>query len=92
MGDSPRNCRAPASVTKGNPDQLGAFRYKGRTIDAHVKRTKSRSHKGLSERTPGVWTIRIGKDRFAAFLASTDDTEHEIRERVKQWIDEHFPG
>jgi hypothetical protein len=79
-------------VTKGSKDQLGAFRYKGHTIDAHVVRTKSGSPKGLGERTSGVWTIRIGKDRFAAFGASPDDTEHEIRERVKQWIDEHFPG
>ena len=79
-------------MTKGHTDKLGAFRYKGHTIDAHVVRTKSVSHKGPGERTSGVWTIRIGKDRFAAFRASPDDTEHEIRERLKQWIDEHFPG
>jgi hypothetical protein len=79
-------------VTKGYTDQLGAFRYKGHTIDAHVVRPKSAGRKGLSERTSGVWSIRIGTDQFAAFRASPDDTEHEVRERVKQWIDEHFPG
>ena len=78
-------------MTKGYTDQLGAFRYKAHTIDAHVVSTKAGSHKGSGE-SPGVWTIRIGKDRFSAFLASPYDTEDEIRERVKQWIDEHFPG
>jgi hypothetical protein len=79
-------------VTKGYTDRLGAFRYKGHTIEAHVVRTKSGMLKGPNERTSGVWNIRIGKDQFAAFRASPDDTEEQVRERVKLWIDEHIPG
>jgi hypothetical protein len=79
-------------VTKGYTHQLGAFRYKGHTIEAHVVRTKSGSLKGLNKFTSGVWSIRIGKDQFAAFPASPDDTEDQVRDRVKLWIDEHFPG
>lgn len=76
-------------MTKGYVDQLGAFHYKGRTIEAHVVR----EGKGpRTERAPGIWNIRIGTDEFAVFRASPADTESEVRERIKQWLDEHLPG
>jgi hypothetical protein len=76
-------------VTKGYVDQLGAFRYKGHTIEAHV----ARQGKGpRTEGSPGIWTLRIGKEQFAVFPASSADTEREVRERIKQWLDEHLPG
>lgn len=83
------NSRPGEPVTKGYVDQLGAFRYKGRIVEAHVVR----EGKGpRTERTPGTWTLRIGKDEFAVFPASPADTEGEVRERIKQWLDEHLPG
>jgi hypothetical protein len=59
-------------MTRGYVDQLGAFRYKGQTVDAHVVR----EGKGpRTERSSGTWEIRIGKGQFAAFPASPSDTE-----------------
>jgi len=43
-------------MTRGYVDQLGTFRYKGYTVDAHVVR----EGKGpRTERTSGTWEIRI---------------------------------
>ena len=76
-------------MTRGYIDQLGAFRHKGHTVVARVVR----EGKGpRTERSSGTWEIRIGKDQFAAFPASPTDIEEDVRERVKQWLDEHLPG
>lgn len=76
-------------MMRGYVDQLGAFRYKGHTVDAHVVR----QGKGpRTERTSGTWNIRIGKDQMALFPASPNDTEADVRERIKRWLDRHLPG
>jgi hypothetical protein len=76
-------------VTRGYVDQLGTFRYKGRNIEAHVVRD---GRGPRTERAPGRWAIRIGSDEFTIFPASPADTESEVREKVKQWLDDHLPG
>jgi hypothetical protein len=75
-------------MARGYVDKLGAFRYKGHTIKAYV----IRRGKGRPEQSSDTWNIRIGRDQFALFEASPTDTEDEIRERVKRWLDEHLPG
>jgi hypothetical protein len=74
-------------MRKGYVAQIGAFQYKGKTVEAHVVKPRTRSS---DRRTPPIWTITVDGERFGgAFPASPDDTEEEIRERIKRWIDEH---
>ena len=74
----------------GYVDQIGAFQYKGHTIEAHV--AKPRTSGKPNRRTTPVWTVMVDGERFGAFPASPDDTEEEIRERIKRWVDEHRSG
>jgi hypothetical protein len=74
-------------MKKGYVDQIGTFQYKGCTIEAHVVKPRSSS---AERRTTPIWTITVNARRFGAFPASPDDTEDEVRERVKQWVDEHL--
>jgi hypothetical protein len=73
-------------MRKGYVDQIGAFQYKGNTVEAHVVKPRKRSS---DRRTSPIWTVTVNGERFGAFPASPDDTEEEIRERIKRWIDEH---
>jgi hypothetical protein len=73
-------------MTDGYVHQIGAFQYKGRMVEAHV--VKPKASKSADRRTTAVWTVSIDGERFGAFPASPDDTEEEIRERIKRWIDE----
>jgi hypothetical protein len=79
-------------VTNEYVDQIGTFQYKGRTIEAHVvKRGPTTTPGGgpAGRRTLPIWTVMVDEDRFRAFPASPNDTEDEVRERLKRWIDEH---
>jgi hypothetical protein len=79
-------------VKRGYTDQIEPFEYRGHTLEAQVTRQKPSAAGALPEPGTGIWCVRIGKDRFAAFPASLSDTEDEIRQRVKEWFDVHFPG
>jgi hypothetical protein len=74
-------------MRKGYVDQIGAFQYKGNTVEAHVVKPKTRAR--ADRRTTPIWTITVDGEPFGAFPASPDDTEEEVRERIKRWIDEH---
>ena len=79
-------------MTKGYVDQIGTFQYRGRTIEARVVKPVSAApgSKAAPRRTIPIWTVKVDDDRFDAFLASPGDTEEEVRERLKRWLDEHL--
>jgi hypothetical protein len=79
-------------VTKGYVDQIGTFQYKGHTIEARVMKPGPTAPGGgqASRRTTPIWTVTVDEDRFGAFPASPDDTEDEVRARLKRWLDEHL--
>jgi hypothetical protein len=79
-------------VSPGYVDQIRAFQYKGHTVEAHVTRPAFQPRaKGLERRAPPLWIVIVDGDRFGAFPTALDDTEEEVRERIKRWIDEHLP-
>jgi hypothetical protein len=80
-------------VPKGYIDQLGAFQYKGRTIEAHVVKpaTARKKNREGPRRSRAIWTVTVDSDQFGLFPASPDDTEEQVRERIKRWVDEHMP-
>ena len=73
----------------GYVDHIGAFQYRGRLIEAYVVRLQGGSKRG---KNVPIWTVTVDGERFGAFPASPDDLEEEIRERIKRWVDEHFPS
>jgi hypothetical protein len=80
-------------VAKESVDQLGAFEYKGRTIEARVVKpvtARKKSRQG-PRRSRAIWTVTVDKDQFGLFPASPDDSEDQVRERIKRWVDEHLP-
>ena len=71
-------------------DDLGVFSYKRTTISARifwdlVPEGESFSYQG----TWMIFTLKGGWSTYPAFRASPDDTEDEVRERVKHWLDQH---
>jgi hypothetical protein len=73
-------------------NQLGAFQYRGHTIEAHVARTPARQKKGSARQAgPGTWILQIEAIRYPAFPATPHDTADNVRERIKRWVDEHLP-
>jgi hypothetical protein len=84
--------KSEKSVSEPYVDQIGAFQYQGRTIEAHVVRPgrgESRSGELKGKKTGPVWEVMIDGERFGAFPASPDDTAESVRERIKRWVDEH---
>lgn len=80
-------------MSKGYINQLGAFQYKGRTIEAHVVKpvtARPKNRKG-PRRSRAIWTVTVDQDEFGLFPVSPDDTEEQVRERIKRWVDEHLP-
>jgi hypothetical protein len=71
----------------GYVDHIGAFQYKGRTVEAYVVRP---GPDRASEKAVPVWTVTVDGKRFGVFRASPNDTEEEVRERIKRWFDEHL--
>lgn len=74
-------------MTKSYVDQIGSFQYKGHTIEAHV--VKPMTPATADRRVTPIWTVTTDGEHFGAFPASPDDTEEEVRERLKRWLDEH---
>ena len=73
-------------------NQLGAFQYRGHTIEAHVARTTARpKRRSAKQAGSGSWILQIGAARYTAFPATPHDTEENVRERIKGWVDEHLP-
>lgn len=78
-------------MTRGYVDQIGTFKYRGHTIEAYVVTPPPAPSKGQAPRRAiPIWTVKVDNDRFDAFPASPGDTEEEVRERLKRWLDEHL--
>jgi hypothetical protein len=79
-------------VSDGYVDQIGAFQYQGRTIEAHVVRPgrgEARETKPKGKKTGPLWVVMVEGERFGAFPAAPDDTAETVKERIKRWVDEH---
>jgi hypothetical protein len=73
-------------------DQIGAFQYKGRTIEAHVVRPargEAKENERKGRKTGPLWVVMVDGEHFGAFPPSPDDTAEAVRERIKRWVDEH---
>jgi hypothetical protein len=78
-------------MSKGYVNQLGPFHYRGHTVEAHVvKLTGGTEERSDPRRALPFWTASVDDRRYHLFPASPDDTEFQIGERIKHWIDEHF--
>ena len=75
-------------MSPGYVDQIAAFQHRGRTIEACVVRLEaSGDERRDPPRARAFWVAVIDNVRYNLFPASPDDSEEEIRLRIKGWLD-----
>jgi len=78
-------------VSPGYVDQVAAFQHRGRTIEACVERPKpSADERRHPPRARAFWVATVDNVRHHLFPVSPDDSEEEIRSRIRRWLDENL--
>jgi hypothetical protein len=73
-------------------DHISPFDYRDHHIQAWAESpgTASVPDNRLARIANVVWTVQVGGVQVAGFQGSADDEEHQIRDRVKQVVDEYL--